>query len=71
MIEAMAKSIVITDVKVFGKPGGDGACLSGGRGRRLSVNLRPAWATRGSSRTGSKATEKPCLEKQNKSLWKV
>ena len=27
------------------------------------MNSRPAWSTRASARTGSKATEKPCLEK--------
>ena len=27
------------------------------------VSSRPAWAIRASSRTGSKPTEKPCLEK--------
>ena len=37
---------------------------SEGRGRRIFVSSRPAWSTRASSRTGSKATEKPCLEKQ-------
>ena len=29
-------------------------------------SLWPAWSTRASSRTGSKATEKPCLEKNKK-----
>ena len=33
------------------------------RGRRITVNSKPAWSTRVSSRTGSRATEKPCLEK--------
>ena len=31
-----------------------------------SLSSRLAWSTRASIRTGSKATEKPCLEKQNK-----
>ncbi|CAO2597631.1 Olfactomedin-like protein 2A, partial [Lemmus lemmus] len=31
-------------------------------GRLISVSLRPASSTRASSRTGSKATEKPCLQ---------
>ncbi|CAO2630729.1 hypothetical protein LEMLEM_LOCUS20997, partial [Lemmus lemmus] len=44
---------------------------SGGRGRRISVSSRPAWSARASSRTGSKATEKPCLEKQNKTKQKT
>ena len=39
----------------------------------ISVSLRPAWSTRASSRTGSKTTEKPCLEKTKKKhfqdLW--
>ena len=30
------------------------------------MRWRPAWSTRASSRTGSKATEKLCLKKQNK-----
>ncbi len=30
------------------------------------MSSRPAWSTRASSREGSKATEKPCLEKQKK-----
>ena len=38
-------------------------------GRQRQADLcdlsRPAWSTRASSRTGSKATEKPCLEKKN------
>ncbi len=34
------------------------------------MSSRPAWSTRASSRTGSKATEKPCLEKQNKKTKK-
>ena len=29
----------------------------------VSLSSRPTWSTRASSRTGSKATEKPCLEK--------
>ena len=39
---------------------------SGGRGRWTAVSLRPAWSTRASSRTGSKATEKHFLEKPKK-----
>ena len=31
-----------------------------------SLSLRPAWSPRASSRTGSKATEKPCLGKKRK-----
>ena len=46
------------------KPGGGGTRLqsqhSGGRDRQISVNLRPAW----SIKTGTKATEKPCLKKK-------
>ena len=38
--------------------------IPGGTGRQISVSSRPAWSTRASSRTGSKVTEKPCLEKQ-------
>ncbi|CAO2587926.1 hypothetical protein LEMLEM_LOCUS4717 [Lemmus lemmus] len=41
----------------------------GGKVRRISVSLRPAWSTRASSRTGTKATlrnpvteNKFCLE---------
>ena len=37
---------------------------AGGRGRFISVSSRPAWSIRASFRTGSKATEKPYLEKQ-------
>ena len=37
---------------------------SGGRDRWISVSLRPAWSIKASSRTGSQATKKPCLEKQ-------
>ena len=52
------------------KPGGGGTHLEsqnlGGRGRRISVSSRPAWSTRASSRTGSKATEKPCLKTKKK-----
>ena len=54
------------------KLGGGGASLwsqhLGGRDRRIFVSLRTAWSTRASSRTASKATEKPCLKKtkQNK-----
>ena len=55
------------DYKFGTRPGGGGARLesqhSGGRGRWIFVSSRPAWSTRASSRTGSKATEKPCLEK--------
>ncbi|CAO2594292.1 hypothetical protein LEMLEM_LOCUS7677 [Lemmus lemmus] len=36
------------------------------RGRLISLSSRPAWSTRASSRTGSKATEKPCLRKKKK-----
>ena len=35
-----------------------------GRDRRIFVSSRPAWSSRASSRTGSKATEKPSLNKQ-------
>ena len=42
----------------------------GGRGRWVPMSLRPAWSTRASSRTSFKATEKPCLEKQNKTKKK-
>ena len=37
------------------------------------MSSRPTWSTRASSRTGFKATEKPCLEKQKKKkfLWCV
>ena len=34
------------------------------RQANLSVSSRPDWSTRVSFRTGSKATEKPCLKKQ-------
>ena len=40
---------------------------SGGRGRN-SVSSRPAWSTRASARTGSKATVKPCLKKKNRKI---
>ena len=33
-------------------------------GRQISVSSRPVWSTRASSRTGSRATEKPCLEEK-------
>ena len=36
--------------------------------RSGTPNSRPAWSTRASSRTGSKATEKPCLGKK-KRMW--
>ena len=35
------------------------------------MSSRPAWFTRASSKTGSKATEKPCLEKQQQKQRKV
>lgn len=33
--------------------------------RRISVSSRTAWSSRATCRTGSKATDKPCLKKQN------
>ena len=56
--------------KDTGQPGGGGTCLSsqhsGGKDRWNSVSSRPTWSMRACCKTGSKATEKPCLEKQNK-----
>ena len=37
-------------------------------GRSL-VSSRPIWTTRASSMTGSKPTEKPCLEKPKKKTY--
>ena len=33
-----------------------------------SLSLRPAWSVRTSTKTGSKATEKPCLEKPKENI---
>lgn len=39
----------------------------GGRGRKTSVNLRPAWSIRAGSRTGTKATQRnPVSENKTK-----
>ena len=47
------------------KPGGGGPPLIPALGG-VSVSSRSAWSRRASSRTGFKATKKPCLEKPKK-----
>ena len=51
-------------------PGGGGTHSesqhSGSRDRQIFVSSRPAWSIRASTRTGSKATEKPCLKRKKK-----
>ena len=52
------------------EPCSGGTCLHSqqmeGRGKWISLNVRPAWSTRASTRTGSKATKKPCFDKTKK-----